>query len=53
MVVAAMAATVRAEVVPTLKDFWLSRPVSAERRPPEWDDILAEGRASGPCIFRL
>ena len=41
------------EVAPTLKDFWLSRPVSPERRPPEWDDILAEGRASGPCIFRL
>jgi hypothetical protein len=36
-----------------LKDFWLSRPVAAERRPPEWNDILAEGRASGPCIFRL
>ena len=43
----------KVEVAPTLKDFWLSRPVSAERRPPEWDDILAEGRASGPCIFRL
>ena len=43
----------KAEVAPTLKDFWLSRPVSAERRPPEWEDILAEGRASGPCIFRL
>ena len=40
-------------VVPNLKDFWLSRPVSPERRPPEWDDILAEGRASGPCTFRL
>ena len=43
----------KAEVAPTLKDFWLSRPVSPERRPPEWDDILAEGRASGPCVFRL
>ncbi len=43
----------KVEVAPTLKDFWLSRPVSAERRPPEWDDILAEGRASGPCTFRL
>ena len=40
-------------VMPNLKDFWLSRPVSAERRPPEWEDILAEGRASGPCTFRL
>ena len=40
-------------VEPHLKDFWLSRPVAAERRPPEWDDILAEGRASGPCTFRL
>ena len=43
----------KVEVVPTLKDFWLSRPVSADRRPPEWEDILAEGRASGPCVFRL
>ena len=45
--------TGKVEVAPTLKDFWLSRPVSPERRPPEWDDILAEGRASGPCTFRL
>ncbi len=43
----------KAEVAPCLKDFWLSRPVAAERRPPEWEDILAEGRASGPCTFRL
>jgi len=43
----------KVEVAPTLKDFWLSRPVPPERRPPEWEDILAEGRASGPCTFRL
>ena len=43
----------KAEVVPTLKDFWLSRPVSAERRPPEREDLHAEGRASGPCTIRL
>ena len=43
----------KVEVAPTLKDFWLSRPVSPERRPPEWNDILVEGRASGPCTFRL
>ena len=43
----------KVEVAPTLKDFWLSRPVSPERRPPEWDDMLAEARASGPCTFRL
>ncbi|MBQ9431789.1 MAG: metallophosphoesterase [Kiritimatiellae bacterium] len=43
----------KVEVAPALKDFWLSRPVSAECRPPEWDDILAEGRASGPCTFRF
>ena len=43
----------KAEVAPCLKDFWLSRPVAPERRPPEWEDILAEGRASGPCTFRL
>ena len=46
-------ATGKVEVVPCLKDFWLSRPVAPERRPPEWEDILAEGRASGPCTFRL
>ena len=43
----------KVEVAPTLKDFWLSRPVSPERRPPEWDDMLAEARVSGPCTFRL
>lgn len=40
-------------VEPVLKDFWLPRPVPRELRPPEWDDILAEGRASGPCVFRI
>ena len=43
----------KVDVTPCLKDFWLSRPVAPERRPPEWEDILAEGRASGPCTFRL
>lgn len=43
----------RIVVEPVLKDFWLKQPVPAEMRPPEWDDILAEGRASGPCIMRL
>ena len=40
-------------VDPILKDFWLPRPVPKEMRPPVWDDILAEGRASGPCTIRL
>lgn len=43
----------RAVVEPVLKDFWIPRRVSSAERPPEWDDILAEGRASGPCVFRL
>jgi len=43
----------RAVVEPVLKDFWIPRPVPSAERPPEWDDILAEGRASGPCVFRL
>ena len=40
-------------VEPILKDFWLPRPVPQEMRPPAWDDILAESRASGPCTIRL
>ena len=40
-------------VEPVLKDFWVPRPMPRDRRPPEWDDILAEGRASGPCVFRI
>ena len=43
----------KAVVESILKDFWIPRPVPSAERPPEWDDILAEGRASGPCVFRL
>jgi len=43
----------RIVVEPVLKDFWLKRQMPADKRPPEWDDILAEGRASGPCTMRL
>ena len=43
----------RAVVEPRLKDFWIPRPVPNEKRPPEWDDLLAEGRASGACTIRL
>ena len=39
-------------VEPVLKDFWLKKPVAAENRPPEWDDMLAEARAAGPCTIR-
>ena len=43
----------RIVVEPVLKDFWLKQPVPAEMRPPEWDDLLFEARASGPCTIRL
>ena len=43
----------RIAVEPVLKDYWLPRPVPRESRPPVWDDILAEGRASGPCTIRF
>ena len=41
----------RAVVEPVLKDFWIPRPVPNVQRPPEWDEILAEGRSSGHCVF--
>ena len=43
----------RIAIEPNLKDYWLPRPVPREMRPPVWDDILAEGRASGTCTMRL
>ena len=43
----------RIVIEPILKDFWVPRPVPKEQRPPEWDDLLFEARASGPCTIRL
>ena len=43
----------RAVIEPKLKDFWIPRPVPKEKRPPAWDDILAERRASGACTIHL
>ena len=40
-------------IEPVLKDFWLKQQIPLHMRPPEWDDILAEGRASGACTMRL
>ena len=40
-------------IEPVLKDFWLKQQMPLQRRPPEWNDILEEGRASGACTMRL
>ena len=43
----------KAVVEPLIRDFWLYRPVPQEKRPPEWDDLLAEAKASSSCTMRF
>ena len=43
----------RAVVEPVVKDFWIPRPVPFDRRPPEWDDLLAEGGIENICTYWL
>ncbi|MBQ7188002.1 MAG: metallophosphoesterase [Kiritimatiellae bacterium] len=43
----------RAVVKKVVKDFWLPRPLPKEKRPADWDDILADRRASGPYTIHL